>query len=606
MKLVLLLAGLAALAKCSLAAPAGAQKDIPMETSPPEKPSDATTPGLLKTPKPEPKDEEPTPGAFQGDMMLTDDQLRKVEEAIDDQKAGRKKRKATIYESQRWSYKIIPYVIESSSSGQSSLIRSAMDHWEQNTCLRFEPLTSSHSSRLGHTSYISFFRGNGCWSHVGRSFTNQQQISIGPQCGYFGTIVHEIGHAIGFHHEQSRPDRDEYINVNYENVQEGREHNFAKYTWGSVTSSNVEYDVGSIMHYGGYGFSSNGRPTITTIDPRLNSRLGQRTALSAADIELANRIYECDDVEDCSNADECLNGGYHDADCDCVCPSSYSGDLCQDGGPTVRPADCSYRFTEMTGEITSPNYPNNYDDNTACVYEIEGPYGSTIELTLLDLDIETETLCRYDAVEVRKDDINSIGEKFCGNILPPVQISSSNQMMVSFTSDPSITRRGFKATYVIIIQTTTVFSTTTLQTTPPSTTTLQTTNPSTTTLQTTDTPVIGSCGGTFVGVEGRVASPNYPNDYDNSLQCDYVIEVDDGRRVELIFEDFGLEDETTCRWDSLMINLGDGIKVGMKMCGREYPAASLVSIGNRMELKLKTDGSVNDRGFVASYRAIDL
>ena len=49
-------------------------------------------------------------------MMLTDDQLRKVEEAIDDQKAGRKKRKATIYESQRWSYKIIPYVIESSSS----------------------------------------------------------------------------------------------------------------------------------------------------------------------------------------------------------------------------------------------------------------------------------------------------------------------------------------------------------------------------------------------------------------------------------------------------------------------------------------------------------
>ncbi|XP_054756503.2 protein SpAN-like [Lytechinus pictus] len=602
MKLILILVGVAVLANCSIAAPAGEQKEAPMETPPPEKPSETSAPGLQKTPKPEPKDEEPVSGAFQGDMMLTEEQLMKVEEAIDDEKAGRKKRKATNNESQRWPYKIVPYVIDSSLSGISSLIRSAMDHWEQNTCLRFEPRTSSHSRTLRHGSYISFFRGSGCWSHVGRAYPNQQQISIGPGCGYFGTIVHEIGHAIGFHHEQSRPDRDNHINVFYQNIQSGRQHNFAKYSWGTVTTQNVNYDVGSIMHYGGYAFSSNGQPTITARDPRLNSRLGQRTALSAADIALANLIYECDNVEDCSDADECLNEGYHDDDCVCVCPAGYSGDVCQDGGPTLPPISCSNVFTETIGVLTSPNYPGDYDDGATCLYQIDGPVGSTIELTFIDMNIETEALCRYDAVEVRKDDINGVGEKFCGNTLPPNQISSSNQMLVIFTSDFSITWRGFKATYEIVIDSTTRPPTTTTA----ATTTVQTTTETTTLQAMTDDPVVGTCGGEFVDEEGRFASPNFPSDYDNNLECAYVIEVVDDRRVELMFEDFALEDQASCQWDGLLINLGDGIKVDMKMCGSEYPAASLVSIGSRMELTLKTDGSVRDRGFLARYRAIDL
>jgi len=129
---------------------------------------------------------------------------------------------------------------------------------------------------------------------------------------------------------------------------------------------------------------------------------------------------------------------------------------------------------------------------------------------------------------------------------------------------------------------------------------------STTEVPTTNPPVVGTCGGNFVGNQGSLASPNYPGDYDNNLRCVYVIEVEAGRRVELTFADFSLENQNTCRWDALVVDIGDGINCHMKMCGSEYPAASLVSIGNKMELTLISDGSVTDRGFMADYRAIDL
>ena len=69
-----------------------------------------------------PKDEENTPGTFQGDMMLTDEQRNEIMEAIDDHKKNdRERRKAVSYENYRWPLNIVPYEI-SSSSGELILI----------------------------------------------------------------------------------------------------------------------------------------------------------------------------------------------------------------------------------------------------------------------------------------------------------------------------------------------------------------------------------------------------------------------------------------------------------------------------------------------------
>ncbi|CAH3176699.1 unnamed protein product, partial [Porites lobata] len=71
----------------------------------------------------------------------------------------------------------------------------------------------------------------------------------------------------GFYHEQSRPDRDEYVTILWDNIKTGKLeqnsiHNFKKYNRGTIDSLGSPYDYGSLMHYGSKAFSKNGKPTI--------------------------------------------------------------------------------------------------------------------------------------------------------------------------------------------------------------------------------------------------------------------------------------------------------------------------------------------------------
>ncbi len=182
-----------------------------------------------------------------------------------------------------WPNGVVPYVINSSvPAGDVTTIKAAMKWLEEAANVTFV-------ERSSESSYINIIRGDGCYSMVGRT-GGKQDLSIGSGCGSRGIVAHEFLHALGFYHEQSRADRDEHVNILWENIKVGRESNFKK--GAAVTASVGPYDVRSIMHYSYRAFSVNGQPTITSKNPSVpNSALGQRTMLTEHDIAALQHIY---------------------------------------------------------------------------------------------------------------------------------------------------------------------------------------------------------------------------------------------------------------------------------------------------------------------------
>uniref|UniRef100_A0A673L2Q2 Metalloendopeptidase n=1 Tax=Sinocyclocheilus rhinocerous TaxID=307959 RepID=A0A673L2Q2_9TELE len=185
----------------------------------------------------------------------------------------------------------VPYVISNQySPDELKVIERGLRSFADVSCIRFVP-------HEGQRHFLHIMSDSGCYSYLGRQGGGQVVSLERPGCVYHHTVQHELLHALGFHHEQNRSDRDKHIKILLENVLREKQSNFKKSETNNLATP---YDYNSVMHYSRKAFSRNNEPTMIPI-PDGNVVIGEARSMSRNDILRINRLY-CSMLKCCQAA----------------------------------------------------------------------------------------------------------------------------------------------------------------------------------------------------------------------------------------------------------------------------------------------------------------
>jgi len=236
---------------------------------------------------------------WEGDVSLTKYQKEILEKVLKKRKDGQD---ADIYKESsslygltnvfpRWPNGVVVYTFDGLGYYQQQAVNAAMKSWTEKTRNDDGSPCISFKRRTNEVNYLRIYQGTGCHCHLGWPNGQKHELSVGAGCQYQHVMEHELGHALGFWHEQSRPDRDSYLQILWNNVPSAYREAFAKYGKDKIDSLGVPFDYTSIMQYPWNAFSTNGQDTVRPI--RTVPAPGPYKRISPSDVKQARLFYEC-------------------------------------------------------------------------------------------------------------------------------------------------------------------------------------------------------------------------------------------------------------------------------------------------------------------------
>ncbi|KAM5138569.1 astacin-like metalloendopeptidase isoform 2-T2 [Mantella aurantiaca] len=422
-------------------------------------------------------------------------------------------RSALICNSCQWSRSrdgliIVPYVISSDYSTENrGLIISALLEFATLTCVLFQ-------ERDKESNYLNFEDGQGCWSYIGRTNGGQTVSLEQKVCMIYGVIQHEVMHSLGFFHEHNRLDRDDYVDINWQYISPEIQWNFQKNNgnflnnayeysslmhYGSKTFVNTSGQM-SIIPKPNPNIPIGQKTGFSNLDvKKMNvlynchlcrtKLLGTSGTFSSSDatpessndhclwllhvpsylvlLQFSNFVCpfnKCDakiNVYDGVNKNSPLLAMVSAGQSLPVLISSGRFMLLEYITDPSTPSsfDASYStvayggtFTTDGGSVVSPHYPSSYPNRATGTYVIIAPPGNQVFLIFKDFDMGSSLTCLNDYLEIRDGgDLNSpsLGV-YCGQRSNLVIVSSGPTLLLQFSSNSRVNRKGFKADYFFV------------------------------------------------------------------------------------------------------------------------------------------------------------
>jgi len=121
---------------------------------------------------------------------------------------------------------------------------------------------------------------------------------------------------------------------------------------------------------------------------------------------------------------------------------------------------------------------------------------------------------------------------------------------------------------------------------------------------------VQECGGELTAPTQLIAPSKEPGQYNDNMNCTWVIKAPEGKNVVLQFEQFDIEPSNGCRYDKLVVVEGEKLEGGKQLamyCGRstEGLPPMIRTAGNVMTVMFQSDASMNNGGMQARITFAD-